>query len=118
MQPKRAPKPALRRPHQIKPFVFLRAIDSVIEHLGCIFETALAQSNVAQTCARGCAKASRLAQLCDHRQRPTARIESVLKMFACGFEIVVGESDAAGAQLVSHVNNRDAILIEFFLRLE
>ena len=39
-------------------------------------------------------------------------------MFARGFEILVGKRDAAHAKFERHVNNRDPILIEFFLRLE
>ena len=115
---KTAAETALCRPHQIKPLILLRAVGSIAKHFRRVFETTFAESDVAQTRARGGAKATRLTQLCDHRQSAAAGIERILKMFARRFEILVRERNAAHAEFERHINNRDPILIEFFLCLE
>ena len=39
-------------------------------------------------------------------------------MFTRRFEIVIRKRDATSAQLERHVNDRDAVLVEFLLHLE
>ena len=87
----------MRGPHQIKPLILLRAVGSIAKHFRRVFETAFTESHIAETCARGRAKAARLAQLRDYRQSAAACVERVLKMLARGFEVLVGKRDAAHA---------------------
>ena len=88
------------------------------EKFGRVRIFALTQCHVAETGARGGAKAPRLSQLGHYGQGAAAGFERVLKMLARRVEIVACERDAAHAQLVGHVNDRHAILVKLLLRFQ
>ncbi len=118
MQPKAPALAAKSRPHQIEPIVFFRGLAGFAEKLGRVRVLALPQRHIAQTGARGRAKAPCLSQLGHDRQGAATGFERVLKVFARGVEIVVRERDAAHAQLVSHVNDRHPIFVKLLLRFQ